>query len=83
MKPLAKEVARLISERQEDPRVKWHEDGRVRVHVGKIIPDNAAQQTVAGRRKRFWESLDGLLARDWKRSGTAYTPLDTNVESKA
>ena len=82
VKPLAEKVAHLITQREEDCVLKWYEDGRVRVHVGKLIPDDAAKQTVTGRRKRFWKSLDELLAADWTRDGTQYKPRNTNLESK-
>ena len=82
VKPLAEKVAHLIAQREEDCVLKWYEDGRVRVHVGKLIPDDAAKQTVTGRRKRFWKSLDELLAADWTRDGTQYKPRNTSLESK-
>src|SRR5262245_40805290 len=38
VRALAEEVASLILRRQESGRLKWYEDGRVRVLVGKVLP---------------------------------------------
>ncbi|MCA9251047.1 MAG: hypothetical protein KDA54_07920 [Phycisphaerales bacterium] len=76
VKPIAEEIARFIDDRAEDERLKWQEDGRVRVRIGKIIPLNGLtnKQTVAGRRKRFWTHLDELLAENWTRNRIEYQP---------
>jgi hypothetical protein len=65
--PLADEIARLIVTKAEDARLKWYDDGRVRVLIGKIIPaGSAVRQTLEGRRKRFWDALAGILkAQGW------------------
>src|ERR1700685_791962 len=39
VRTLVEEVARLILRQQEDGRLRWYEDGRVRVLVGKVLPD--------------------------------------------
>jgi len=80
VKPLAEEVADLIERRQEDERLKWYSDDRVRVVLAKILPaGSAVQQTLAGRRKRFWKALDERLGGRWERSGQTYT-LRTSEE---
>ena len=54
VRPMAEEIARLVIDRQEDERLKWYEDGRVRVQIGKILPQGSAyKQTLEGRRRRF------------------------------
>jgi hypothetical protein len=64
VRPLAELVARLILDRQVDNRLRWENDGSVRVQIGKILPaGSAVQQTLQGRRKRFSKALDGLLVR--------------------
>jgi hypothetical protein len=58
VRALAEEVTSLIVRHQEDGRLRWYEDGRVRVLVGKVFPDaSAVARTLAGRRKRFREAL--------------------------
>lgn len=68
---LAEEIAKLILLRQEDYRLKWYDDGRVRVLVGKVLPDGSAvTQTLAGRRKRFRAALrERLVVEGWKDVG--------------
>ena len=62
VRPLADEIARLIVSRTDDARLKWYDDGRVRLVIGKIIPaDSAVKQTLDGRRRRFRNALAGLL----------------------
>ena len=39
---LAEEIFRLIVERSEDPRLRWNEDGSVRVLIGQIISKRSA-----------------------------------------
>jgi hypothetical protein len=77
VRPLAEEVAKLILLRREDNRLKWYEDGRVRVLVGKVLPDDSAvTQTLAGRRKRFRETMARRLAVEgWREVGVnVYAP---------
>jgi hypothetical protein len=68
VKPLAEEIAHLITEGRNDNRLKWNADGSVRVLIGKILPDDSAvQQTLQGRRKRFRTELKQLLVmRGWR-----------------
>lgn len=68
--PLVEQVAGLIVARTEDERLKWHENGRVKVLVGKAIENNAAKKTVAHRRKRFRDALrERLRLEGWHECG--------------
>jgi hypothetical protein len=71
VRALAEEVASLILHHQEDERLQWSEDGRVRVVVGKVLPDGSAvAQTLAGRRKRLLGALRQRLAVEgWQEVG--------------
>jgi hypothetical protein len=71
VRALAEAVARLILGRQEDGRLQWFEDGRVRVLVGEVLPGGSAvAQTLAGRRKRFRQALRERLADEgWREVG--------------
>ena len=53
-KPAAAEVAALIRRGAKDERLDWRSENEVRVKVGAIVP-GGVQQTVEGRRKRFWQ----------------------------
>ena len=47
---LAEEVYKLIIHGSKDPRLRWNEDGSVRVRIGEILPkDSAVKQTLDGR----------------------------------
>ena len=74
VEPLVEQIVRLIVSKQQDERLHWHDDGSVKVLVGKIIPKDAAlRQTLAGRRKRFREKLTGRLeAQGWSLVSLAY-----------
>jgi hypothetical protein len=69
--PLAEEIASLIVKGKKDPRLKWNDEGSVRVLVGEILPEgSAAKQTLVGRRKRFREALSVSMAgRGWDECG--------------
>ena len=69
--PLAREVAAMICSGQPDPRLKWLKDDEVCFLIGKIYPaGTAAEQTMAGRRKRFWAALDDEMHRQgWQSAG--------------
>ena len=69
--PLAEKIAKLILLRREDERLKWYDDGRVRILIGKVLPDGSAvTQTLAGRRKRFRAALrERLAVEDWREVG--------------
>jgi len=73
VKPLVAEIVHLIEDRTNDEQLRWPSDSRVRVLIEKIIPDSAAQQTVAGRRRRFCKQLEpALKQRGWELvSGTS------------
>lgn len=63
--PIAVDIARLIKDKTEDPRIKWLPDGKVRIVAGAIIPneDGIAKETLAGRRKKFRTHLKDELAK--------------------
>lgn len=62
LRPVAEEIAQLILARKPDQRLKWNENGSVRVLIGEILPEGSAvAQTLAGRRMRFRKKLDQLL----------------------
>ncbi len=75
VEPLVEEIVRLVVAKQLDDRLQWHDDGSVKVLVGKIIPeDSAVKQTLAGRRKRFREKLtERLEAEGWPLVSFPYT----------
>jgi hypothetical protein len=78
--PLAAETAACILRRAQDGRLRWRPDGSVQVQIGVILPEmSAARQTLAGRRRRFWATLDDLLAQaEWFRLGPGvYRPPAT------
>jgi len=59
--PIAHEIADLIVNHKDDNRLKWYEDGRVTVAIGKIIPDTGPKDTLSARRKRFRRALEERL----------------------
>lgn len=63
----AEEIAHAILNKQEHGSLKWYGDGRVRVLIATIIPDDGYKQTVSGRRRRFRKALEILIEADgWK-----------------
>lgn len=68
MKPVAVELLNAIIAGQSDDRLKWEGDSKVRVLIGKVIPERSAvKDTLAGRRKRLRDELTRLLASaQWK-----------------
>jgi hypothetical protein len=76
--PIAEEIAKLIVAAKEDERLTWVRRNRVRVHIGRILPEfSAVKQTLANRRKRFWEALDEKLEmQGWLRSRCYYEHCD-------
>ena len=70
--PIAEEIASQIVNRQEDHRLKWYADGRVRVLIGKILPEGSVvKQTLAAHRRRFWAVMKERLAEQgWHVCGT-------------
>jgi len=69
VKPLANEIAELISDHKNDERLNWKKDGSVRILIGKILPgESVVKQTLSGRRKRFRNELEKLLtAQGWEK----------------
>jgi hypothetical protein len=68
VKPVAVELLNAIIAGQSDDRLKWEGDSKVRVLIGKVIPERSAvKDTLAGRRKRLRDELTRLLASaQWK-----------------
>jgi hypothetical protein len=65
--PIAGEIADLIVGGVLDERLRWLGDGRVRVEVGRILPEwSGYKQTVQGRRKRLSGALiEALAPKGW------------------
>jgi hypothetical protein len=67
VEPMTEEIAQFIVNRERDERLKWYEDGHVRVLIGKIIPSEGPQETLLKRRRRFRISLTKRLTQQgWK-----------------
>jgi hypothetical protein len=68
VRPLADEIAQLIVSRKKDERLRWADDGSVRVLIGKVLPEGSAvKETLAGRRKRFRAALrERLVMVKWQ-----------------
>ena len=68
VKPLAAELCAAIIAGQSDDRLKWDGYSKVRVLIGKVVPDRSAvKDTLAGRRKRLRDELTRRLASaHWK-----------------
>jgi hypothetical protein len=67
VEPIADDLMRMIVERQNDPRLKWDGDSRVKIVIANVIPATN-QQTTSGRRKRFWTALEQKLrSNGWAR----------------
>jgi len=64
----ANEIATLILNGVDDPRITWLEDRRrVRINIGEVIPQTNPQ-TTQGRRKRFRVILESLMTEtNWTR----------------
>lgn len=60
--PLVAEIISLVKRKKDDPRLKWYEDGRVRIFCGEFIPSDGPEQTVTGRRTRFRAELVARMA---------------------
>lgn len=78
VKPLAEKITALIANGQEHEWLKWHSPNRVRVLIGKIVPnESSVKQTLEGRRKRFWKALiPKLEAWGWKSLGQGVCEKD-------
>jgi hypothetical protein len=57
---LAQDVAKEILAHADSDHLKWYPDGRVKVVVGKVIPETCARTTVS-RRARYRQALIALL----------------------
>jgi hypothetical protein len=68
-KPIAEEIAKLILDGVESPKLTWNPTkDYVVLEIGKIIPDTSYQQTTSGRRARFKAQLEEIIAKHgWKR----------------
>jgi hypothetical protein len=66
--PIAQELADLIVNQIDDPRLKWSQDRSVvTLQMGKVIPDNGPKETTNNRRGRLRESLVARLeGSGWK-----------------
>ena len=74
---MAEKTVRLILARADDERLKWYADGRVRVRIGMIVPDETGDsQTLADLRKRFRRAVRDRLRRfGWQTAGVnVYAP---------
>ena len=61
-KPLAEKVGKLIIACENSKQLEWRDNKTcVKVIIGVVIPDDAATQTVVGRRKRFRKDLTEFL----------------------
>jgi hypothetical protein len=71
VRPLADDIATHVVAHNHDPRLKWYADGRVRVLMGRILPESSAvKQTLAARRKRFRAALEARLeTAGWSKCG--------------
>jgi len=73
--PIADLVANWIAKESSAPCLKWYPDGRVKVIIGKVIPDQ-------GGRRRFRTALESLLhPQGWRTVGT-YTYAKSRKETK-
>lgn len=74
MRPLVEELAHLVAERADDERLKWSDDGHaLKVTIGKVIPADGFQQTIAGRRKRFRIAFDSRMTQmGWETTSAPY-----------
>jgi hypothetical protein len=68
---LIDEIANAFLQRQADRRLRWYGGGRVRVLIGKVLPDGSAvAQTLDGRRMPFRQALPQRLATEgWAEVG--------------
>jgi len=73
VQPLAEAVANAILNDEDSPVLKKLPDGRIKVLISSVIPDNSFQQTTTSRRKRFRKALETLL------SGSGWIPAGVNT----
>lgn len=69
MPTLADTITRLVIEHRPDSRLRWYDDGCVRVAVGTIFPEGGGfKQTVSNRRRKFRLALEEkLTAAGWRK----------------
>jgi len=81
--PIAEEVANLILNHQEDPRLKWIKGGTVYINLDKFI--FGVKWTYEGRCKRFMNKIDELLLPlGWRKmTKNSYSPPDTDIKSES
>jgi hypothetical protein len=60
--PLAQKIGNEIMNKSESPFLKRYPDGRVKVLIGKVIPEGV-KETTFRRRKRFRKALQDILSR--------------------
>jgi len=61
---IAVEILQLILNDRPDDRIKWYEDGKIKIQIGKIeelTEGSAVRQTLQGRRKRFRTAMDQFM----------------------
>ncbi len=85
VEPLVAEIVELVAAGAADDRLKWSPDrGTVRIIIGKAIPDDGFQRTVAGRRKRLRGKLGPALgASGWNPGAVAWTYVRADHPSSA
>jgi hypothetical protein len=71
IEPIAAEVVGLIVGGVSDERLHWLDDGRVRVELGRIFPEQSGfKQTIQGRGRKLREALiEALAPRGWTHLG--------------
>jgi hypothetical protein len=71
VKPLAEEIVALILAGKRDERLDWSSDARVKVLIGKILPEGSAvRKTLARRRKRLGNAIAARLEQEnWQKVG--------------
>jgi hypothetical protein len=63
VKPIAADLCSAILTGKQDNRLKWESTSKVRMLVGKVLPEGSAvKDTLAARRKRLRNELTRLLA---------------------
>jgi hypothetical protein len=81
VQPIAEEIAALIRDGKQDPRLEWKSHTDVRVLISVIFPATN-QQTTAGRRKRFRVALDAfLIQKGWTPVGANRYRLRRKIEA--
>ena len=79
VRPIAAEIAKLIKQNKNDPRLVWKSTSEVRIKIGEIIPDICPKLTLSGRRKRFRAAFDEEL----KQIGWSMVNNQTAIEDKS